>query len=44
MAEIQNDDDRNEEIFGHEVEPGKYRRLKHRNVGAEEDNEKQHQR
>src|SRR5260221_6151874 len=43
MAEVQDDDSRDDEVVGHEVEPGKFRGLEDADVRAEQNDEKQHQ-
>src|SRR3984885_11967118 len=44
VAQIQENDDRNHEVAGDEVEPGEYRGLEHGDVGAEQHHQEQHQR
>src|ERR1700692_4819418 len=43
MAQIQDEHRRNDEVVGNEVEPGEHRGLENADVGAEQDDEEQHQ-
>src|SRR5271154_2071799 len=44
VAQIQQDEHRNHQVTGDEIEPGEYRGLEHADVGAEQHHQEQHQR
>src|ERR1700719_4404576 len=44
VAQIKDDEDRNHQVAGDEVEPGEYRRLEYADVRAEQHRQEQHHR